>query len=904
MTFNLYRISVLLLFIGFSTVAFTQSWTNRKISATFSNQTFPQILQQLEQDYTLRFYYPPAALPEGTFSFSFQETPLLDVLNRLTANTSLGFVIYRDYAIILARQEVLGQEYSSNFYQALEDSRTEDETEQEYVIGSVQNINPNGFAKLSGTVLTAETQEPIIGATIFFPELDKGSSTDVSGDFEIELPTGKHAIEIQFIGYEGIASTISIYSDGALEFLLHNRAIDLQTVTVKADAPDVNVESVQIGVSKLDMQTIKKLPSFLGEVDVVKSLLLQPGISTIGEGASGFNVRGGDVDQNLIMQDEAFIFNSSHALGFFSVFNSDLINTVAVYKSIMPAQYGGRLASVLDVELRNGDFQKLRFKGGVGPISSRISAEGPVIKDKSAFIVGFRASYSDWVLQSINVPEVKESSASFYDLNGRYTHRINEKNSLTFSGYAAHDNFRYAQQFGYEYSTKSAQLTYRSIFTNKFFSNLSATWSQYESIQYDLDGNDGSELNNEVTYFKIKELLTFTPIESLELIGGLSSIYYIVEPGAIKPSGELSTVRPAALETENGLETAAFINAEWTISPALSVSGGLRVALYNYLGPQTVFQYAEGELPVLENIIDTTYYSGTDAIKTYASIEPRLSARYRFSAETSVKAGYSRTTQFINQISNADTPTPTSLWQLSKPYIEPQRSHNFSLGIFRNFENNAWESSAEVYYRIIDELFDYKDFAKLTVNEHLETELLPGEGRAYGLELTLKKKTGLFNGWIGYTLSRTERQVPGINQGEWYLSNFDKPHDLTLVTNIQFNKRNSISFNFNYSTGRPTTAPVGVYRLPNGLSIPDYSQRNQLRIPDYHRLDVAYTIGQSLKKVKKFKTSWTLSVYNIYGRRNAYSVFFTQQPFQGTRANRLSILGGAFPSLTFNFELL
>ncbi|MDX1666130.1 MAG: TonB-dependent receptor, partial [Saprospiraceae bacterium] len=355
---------------------------------------------------------------------------------------------------------------------------------------------------------------------------------------------------------------------------------------------------------------------------------------------------------------------------------------------------------------------------------------------------------------------------------------------------------------------------------------------------------------------------------------------------------------------EKGLESAAFFNAEWSVSPAFQFSAGLRFNLYNYFGPQTEFVYASGAPFNRLDIVDTLRFDKGEVIETYNSLEPRLSMRYRLNPESSVKAGYSRTSQFINQIFNTDTPTPISRWQLSTLYIEPQRAHNFSLGYFRNFENNLWETSAEVYYRVMDEMFDFKDFAELNVNEHLETELLRGEGRAYGLELSVKKKEGTFNGWVSYTYSRAERQIPGINQGDWYPSNFDKPHDASLILNYQPNQRNTITLSFNFSSGRPTTPPIGNYQDPSGLIVPVYSDRNQVRIPDYHRLDLAYTLGQGYNRTKKFKTSWTISIYNVYSRENAFSVFFTQGPFRLVQANQLSILGSAFPSLTFNLELI
>ena len=689
-----------------------------------------------------------------------------------------------------------------------------------------------------------------------------------------------------------------------MDISLNPKEIELDEVVVSAEAANSNVMSNRPGITRLDLATMQKLPALMGEVDVVQTLLMQAGVSSIGEGATGFNVRGGNVDQNLIMQDEGFVFNPSHALGFFSTFNPDLIGQVALYKGSVPAPFGGRLASVLDVNMRDGSFKRFRAKGGIGPVAGRISLEGPLKKDKTSFIVGARSSYSDWVLQRINLPEIQNSSAFFYDFNARLTHRFDDKNTLIVSGYAAEDEFVYNNEFGFAYKTLMGQLLYQKLFSETFFSRFSLTGSQYESTLQDLDGEDGSELHTGVSYVKLKELITYTPRREFRIEAGLSGIYYWVQPGEQNPLGENSLVIPGLTEREQGLETAVFGQLDWELSPFLSISAGFRMVLYQYLGPQTVQEYFQPESPDVNQVTGTTRYASGKNIASYTSPEPRFSLRYNLSDQLSLKLGYSRMAQFINQISNTASPAPNSVWQLSNTYIRPQRAHNFSVGLFQNIGQNLWETSLEVYYRSIDELFDYKDFAELNVNDHLETELLPGIGRAYGLELSLRKKRGFVNGWISYTLARTERQIEGINEGQWYPSNFDKRHDLSVITNLELNRRHSLTFNFSFSTGRPTTYPLSGYRLNNGLLIPDYSERNQVRIPNYHRLDMAYTFGKGFRRTAKVKTSWTISIYNVYGRRNPFSVFFTQRPFQRPVANRLAILGSAFPSLTLNFEIL
>lgn len=884
-----------------------QAALDLRINATIQDQPIDKVLEAIEGRHPVRFFFQADELPNRKVTATFADTRLEDALKEMLSGTPVSFFLYRDQAVIIAPEWMINEVFSANYYKALEESISGSETQQEenkeITIGDIAQLRPSGKATVTGTVVDAESGEPIIGATILWTELGSGTATDADGSFSAELPTGKLEMKVQYVGYQDMIRQVTVLSDGELNVKLNTEAVNLQEILVRADAPDDNVESAQIGVARLDMQEIKKLPALLGEVDVVNSLLLYPGVSSVGEGASGFNVRGGEVDQNLILQDDGFIFNVSHALGFFSTFNADLISNVELYKGNIPAQFGGRLSSVLDVEMRDGDYEDFHLKGSIGAISSKISLEGPVIKGTSSFIGGFRSSYTDWILKRIQVPEVQKSSAFFYDANFRYSHRLNDKNTLTLAAYSAQDEFSYNEEFGFEYGTQMGQLILRSIFNDNFYSRFSFTASKYKSSQFDFGGLNASRLDNELGYFKFKEQITLTPKEGLKLDAGISSVLYQVDPGSRSPYGAESQLVASSLEEEKGLESAVFANAEWEISPALLVSAGLRFGLYHYLGPQTVFEYQNGVPTNAAAIIDSTRYEG-GTIASYSSLEPRISMRYRLNASLSVKAGYSRTSQFINQIFNSASPTPTSQWQLSTNYIQPNRSHNFSVGVFKNLNDNIWETSAEVFYRDIDQLYDYKDFAQLTVNDHLETELRNGVGRAYGLELSVKKKEGTVNGWVSYTYSRSERQIEGINKGDWYPSNFDVPHNLSLVVNIQPNQRNTLTFNFNYSKGRPATFPLGNFESLRGSVIPIYSERNQIRIPDYHRMDVAYTLGKGYNKTKKIKTSWTISVYNVYGRKNAFSVFFTQAAFQGVQANKLSILGSAFPSVTLNIELL
>jgi len=876
------------------------------ISGSFDNASVKQVLSHLESNYDLDVFYKDEDIPQKSITQDFIDEPLDQFLTKVLSQTAAGYFLYRNTEIVIVPRQLVNDVYSVKYYQALEGASEEDElsTQNERIreIGSIENLSPTGKVLVRGNVKDEQTNEVIIGATVSWPESGVSTITDVKGDFETTVEAGVQSLEIKYLGYVDLVQKFNVLSDGDLRLSMFKEAVTIDEVTITGRAVDESVESAQIGVTTIDVKTIKKLPTFLGEADVIKSILLNPGVSSIGEGATGFNVRGGEVDQNLVMQDEAFLFNTSHALGFYSTFNADLISKVDLYKGNIPAQYGGRLASVMDVELRNGNFNEFDIKGGVGPVASRLSIEGPIAKGKTSFIIGGRSSYSDWLLDRINVVEVRNSSAFFYDVNGRITHRFSQKHNLTLSGYLSQDDFTFNNEFGFDYGTVLGEATFRSIFNDNFYSKLSVIYSKYNSTQFDLEGQDASELAINIAYTKLKELLTYNTDSGIKFEFGAEGILYQTDPGDFSPADENSLVVGKNLDTEKGLEAALFANVEWEITPSLLVTGGLRFSLFQAMGPATVYQYVDPANPTPTTILGTEEQTGT--LVTYSTPEPRISARLKLTDASSFKAGYSRTSQYFNQIFNSDSPTPTSQWQLSNRYIQPNRSNNYSIGYFQNLKDNNWETSFELYYRGIDRLFDYRDFAVLVANEHIETELLPGIGRAYGAELSLKKKKGELNGWLSYTYARTERQVTGINNGNWYASNFDKPHDFSLIINYNPTQRHTLSVNFNYGTGRPTTPPIGNFQTSTGLVVPIYSERNQIRIPDYHRLDIAYTIGRGYKKNAKFRTSWTLSVYNVYGRKNAFSVYFTQGQFQRAQANRLAVLGAAFPSLTFNFEFL
>ncbi|NJB86893.1 hypothetical protein GGR26_002670 [Lewinella marina] len=860
-------------------------------------------LQQMDRYTPLRIFWQDTQVKDEPLRLSLQQATPREALEAILEGTGLSFIAYRDVYVI-GPATTIGTEFDAAYYAAVAEQVDADAEEAgargPETIGSFATLGATGMATVSGTV-TDDDGEPVIGATLRVTGTEQATTTDTEGNYTLRLAPGTYELLIGYVGYGRQERGIRVQGDGRFDIALLPSATDLQQVVVTEQAADANVGRVQAGVQRLDLAQLERLPTFMGESDVVKALLLNPGVSTIGEGATGFNVRGGEIDQNLLLQDYGILLNSSHALGFFSTYNADLLKSVDLYKANMPARFGGRLASVLDVQQRDGNFDHLRVKAGLGPVTGRVMLEGPIVKDRSSFIAGVRSSYTGWVLRLASQENVKNSSAFFVDGNLRLTQRIGETGTLSVSGYGSEDQFTYNNAFGFRYRTLLGQSEYNHIFSDRFYGRLGVAYSDYQSRQTDLGTTTAEILDNGVAYLIVKPHLTYEVSDDLQLSGGLELDHYRVNPGERQPGGEESLVSPRQLPEEQGVELSFFGEADYRVSERFSVIAGLRYTNYRFLGAATVTEYTDG-IPRSGNETGTREYGAGETVAAYQSLQPRLSARYRVGRSGSVRAGYARTAQFLNQIYLSASPTPSSQFQLSTGYIPPFLSHNVSLGYFLNLNNNNVELGVEGYARLIDQLWDYRDFADVIVNPQLETEIRIGEGCAYGLELSGKKKVGEINGLVSYTLSRTERQVAGINGGDYYSSNFDKPHNFVLTFNWNPNQRNTLTANFTYGTGRPITAPVGNYRVDNGLLVPVYTARNSLRIPDYHRLDLAYTLGKGYNQKRTVQTSWTVSLYNVYARKNAFSVYYTQSADQTNVANRLAVLGTVFPAITLNIE--
>jgi hypothetical protein len=870
--------------------------------------TRAEALRQINEGLPVRIFFQEDQLPQGNISLDLKDATMREALDAILKGTVLDFVDYRKRVYVIGSAITIGTEFDAAYYAAVADrieaaapEETGNSSSGPAYVGTLESLGADGLAIVSGKITDQSSGESFIGATVQIENNTAAAATDIDGNYELRLSPGTYTMVISYVGFGANRREIRVNGTGTYDIALGASGTNLQEIVVTEQAADANVGRVQAGVERLDMAQLEKLPTFMGETDVVKALLLNPGVSSIGEGASGFNVRGGEIDQNLLLMDNGALINSSHALGFFSTYNADVIKSVDLYKANMPARFGGRLASVLDVQLRDGNFNHFRGKAGIGPVTGKIMLEGPIVKDKSSFIIGARSSYANWVLGLAQVPEVNTSSTFFFDGNLRVTQRFGEKSTLILQGYGAQDEFNYAETFAFDYQTSMGQATWKQIFSDKFYGDLSLVFSDYKSSQTDLRVLTAEQVDNGIRYVTLKPKFNYDLSNKTQLEGGLEINRFWVNPGVRTRASAESLIPESGLEEEHGMEVSAFGSVDVEVSDRFSISAGLRFTNYRFLGPGTEFNYEDG-VPARGRITDSTRYDAGDAIATFNSLQPRLSLRYRLNATASIRAGYGRTAQFLNQIFVSDSPTPSSQYQLSTSYIPPFFSHNVSLGYFLNLEDNNVELGAEVYARQIDQLWDYRDFAEVLVNPSLETEILIGEGRAYGLELSGKRKVGTLNGLVSYTYSSTQRKIPGINRGEFYNSNFDKPHNFVATINWNPNKRNTLTANFTYGTGRPVTAPVGSYRVENGLSVPVYSDRNAVRIPDYHRLDLAYTLGKGYDETKNFQTSWTISLYNVYGRKNAFSVFYTQAADLSNVANRLAVLGTVFPAITFNIE--
>lgn len=907
-------LSILIVMLMGVSLVKSQEISELHFSGDFENISLKEVLLEIEEQHHMVFFYVEEWLSGIEVTASFQDTHLIKVLEEIIHANNLSYIVFNPYFVFLINEVSEPAESTEQSLTLVPDVAIPEIQESQGIEKIVFGVNRKslneGHATLSGYIKEVKNGLDIIGGTVYVEELGKGAISNKNGYYSITIPTGDYHISYSFMGLKKAIKQVSLYASGSLNIELAEAPFEMEEVVVMGEAADVNVSGIQMSTIKLDMKVIEKMPAFLGEVDVIKSLILLPSVSTVGEGASGFNVRGGDTDQNLVLLDDAPIFNSSHAFGFFSAFHPDAIKTLTLHSGGISAKYGGRLSSILDIQQKEGNLKKFAGSGGVGLISSRLAIEGPIVKDKCSFMIAGRTTYSDWILKQVPDINVQNSAVSFYDATAKLNYAFNHNNKLSFSAYTSSDKFRLGLDTTYNWGTTNAVLKYNHIWGEKLFSDFAAIYSNYN---YRVDNQaemNAFELNYGIRYRSLKTDFTYFA-QKHQMDFGASIIWYDLQPGSLLPASERSGINPVLMEKEQSREMAVYFNDEYNISSRISVMFGLRYSLFHNLGPGSVYIYQDNIPKDPLTITDTLNFSDGKIIKSYGGFEPRVSVKLGLGPYSSLKISYNRMRQYISMISNTAAITPIDIWKTSNTYIRPQIGDQFIIGYFQNFLGNSIETSVEAYYKIINNLLEYKDGANLLLNETLEADLLQGKGRAYGIELLAKKKTGRLTGWTSYVYSRSERLVDGefpeeqINNGKYYPSNYDKPHSVKLVGSYRITQRWSFSANFIYGTGRPFTAPYSKYRIQNGyltnITVANFSQRNQFRIQDYHRLDISVTLGVGHKKYRKWKGSWTLSIYNLYGRKNAYSVFFKDEYGVPPMPYRLSVLGVPFPSLTYNF---
>ena len=766
---------------------------------------------------------------------------------------------------------------------------------------------------LSGTIMDANTNETLIGVNVVIPQLKVGVTTNEYGFYSITLPQGINIVQISSLGYNIMEESIDLNQNSKKNFILYSNETALKEVIVNSNKTTIDIKKPEMSVNKLSISAIKKMPVVLGEVDVIKSLLLLPGVTNAGEGASGFNVRGGGADQNLILLDEATIFNSSHVFGFFSVFNPDAIKDLKLYKGGIPARYGGRASSVLDIYQKDGSSKGFHVNGGIGLISSRILAEGPIVKDRGSFLIGGRSSYAHLFLKLSE--KQKDNAAYFYDLNTKLSYKLNENNNLYLSSYFGRDVFSLNKSFTNIYGNSTLNLRWNHLFSDKLFSNLSLIYSDY---YYGLDLDFvGFKWDSGIKNYNVKYDFKNYISDKFKLNYGANAIYYEFNPGTIKPSNADSGINFDQLDKKYAFEPALYLNADHDLSNKIAVSYGIRYSLFYRLGQSTVNIYEnnnpvlfDSDLQIYEKAtpIGTKYFGKNKTIKTYSNFEPRFSFAYQINDDQSIKTSYNRMVQYLQLISNTSSPTPLDIWTPSDEFIKPQIADQVALGYFRNFKDGEYSFEVETYYKVVKNRLDYIDGANLIANKAIEQIILNGQLRSYGLELMLRKNEGRLNGWISYTLSKSEQQTPGrtatesgINNGAWYNSVYDKLHNVAVTSAYNLNDKWSFGANFALQTGQPATFPNGRYEYL-GIVVPSYGLRNENRLPTYHHLDISATLTPEKNKDRNWKGEWVFSIYNLYNRKNAASINFRQNVDSGNNEAVKTSIFGIVPAVSYNFK--
>ena len=916
------KIACLLLFGILTNNTKAQDTLLQKIN--FKAANIETVIQLIEKQSNYFVYFNNSKLNTYQFTFTAETIGIYNLLQQLLFETDFNAAVdYSNKKVFITNSNALKTSLADDFWvndiqptilvrnekttmlapknkiKALDNNRI-------FSIGSPTLSTTKSLARLTGYVKDSKNGEPIYGANISIDSTNTTITTDQFGYYSMNIKKGKSTISISSVGMKESKRQVNILGDGNLDIDMQDAIVSLKSILVVSEKKS-NVKSMQMGVAKLSIKSIKQVPVLFGEADILKVVMALPGVTSVGEASAGFNVRGGSTDQNLILFNEATIYNPTHLFGFFSAFNADIVKGIELYKSAVPEKFGGRLSSVLDVAVRDGNTKKIIGNIGIGPLTSKFVVEGPLVKNKASIIISGRTTYSNWLLQNLKNIAYNNSKANFYDYNIHITNNINPKNTLYVSGYVSSDKFTLNTDTLFSYNNTNFTVKWKHVFNNKLHAVfvVGSDFYTYNITSTSVPVN-GYKLGFGINQNNLKADFKYDFNNTHAFNFGLQSIVYNINAGYFKAAGNQSLVKEKIIPKEQAIETAIYFGDQINIHPKLSLSLGIRYSLYNYLANKEVYQYAAGFPKSVNTIIDTIQYAKGKNIQTYHGPEIRVALRYSLSEKTSIKCSFNTFRQYIHLLSNTTSISPTDTWKLSDKYIKPQIGQQISLGLYKNLKSGVIEASIEVYYKTMQHIIDYKSGAAILLNSHIETELINTKGKAYGIEFSIKKTAGKLNGWISYTYARTFLQQADdlagetINNGQYYPTSFDKPHSINVITNYRFSHRYSMSANFVYSTGRPITLPLAVFTL-GGASSLYYSDRNQYRIPDYIRGDISINIDGNHKVKQKIHNSWSVGVYNIGARQNAYSVYFINENGK-IKGYQLSIFGTAIPFITYNIK--
>jgi hypothetical protein len=889
---------LLALFVVFCFSSYGQQILNIKLDGSEKGKNLQVFLEDLEKRHSIKFYFLPEWFNQISIEKDYQNQSLQFVLNDLFLGTDLNYLEFNTHSIVFVKDPKQAIQHTALLNNAMRERKQIEQVQ----FGNATGTSSNKKVWITGTV-KGKNGDPLIGASIYFTNLSQGMSTDGQGSFRIQVPSGDHVINFSYINFEEKVINLKAFQDGNLTINLEEIPTLLEEIVVQDRANKEAVTS-NIGQVQISMKDIKRAPSFLGEVDLIKQIQILPGVTTAGEAASGYNVRGGSADQNLILYDGMPIFNSSHVFGFFSAFNSEAIRDVTFYRGGIPSEFGGRISSVLDIHSKEGDSEKWKGGGGIGAITSNFHIGGPIVKDKTLLSASFRTTYSDWLINSIrtNFIDLRNSTITFYDGSFKLSHKFSKSTKITFSGYVSQDKFRLQGDSTYKWNNLLGSMQLDHIFSPKLNASLHIGYGTYGYEVIDDNEVTGFNLSYKITYPSVKADIHYQ-LGRHKISAGAQAQYYGFNPGTLKPSSPSPNLKFIQIENQQSLESALYLSDNYAISEKFNVEAGIRFSMFSAIGPGTINNYKPGLPLELSNLINTTSYKSGETIQTYSGLEPRASFRYTFSPTSSIKFGYNRIYQYLHLVTNTTAITPIDIWQPSGKYFKPQLADQFSIGYFRTSKNKTYDAFIEFYHKKIDNILDFKDGARLILNQEIETDLLQGTGTAYGVETQITKSLGRLTGSISYTYSRSLRTILGptvsesINSGKEYASNFDQPHIVNFSWKYNISRRYFFTGNFTYRTGRPLSG----FTVDN-ISVSNFSERNQYRIPDYHRLDLALVLEGSHKRKKIFDGTWTLSLFNVYGRKNPFTIFFREASNGTLVPYQLSIIGTILPSLTYTVK--